>query len=32
MKEIYTFGRRPAQRNYTIDDLQALIVIRGLFT
>ena len=24
MKEIYTFGRKPAQRNYTIDDLQAL--------
>jgi 3-methyl-2-oxobutanoate hydroxymethyltransferase len=24
MKEIYTFGRKPAQRNYTIDDLQGL--------
>ena len=24
MKDTYNFGRRPAQRNYTIDDLQAL--------
>jgi 3-methyl-2-oxobutanoate hydroxymethyltransferase len=24
MKDIYTFGRKPAQRNYTIDDLRAL--------
>ena len=24
MKDIYTFGRKPARRNYTIDDLRAL--------
>ncbi len=24
MKDTYTFGRKPAQRNYTIDDLRAL--------
>ena len=24
MKDIYTFGRKPAKRNYTIDDLRAL--------
>ena len=24
MKNIYTFGRKPAQRNYTIPDLRAL--------
>ena len=24
MKNIYTFGRKPAQRNFTVADLQAL--------
>ncbi|MDB0052994.1 hypothetical protein N9F04_04665 [Ascidiaceihabitans sp.] len=24
MKNIYTFGRKPAQRNYTVADLSAL--------
>ena len=24
MRDTYTFGRKPAQRNYTIDDLRAL--------